>query len=148
MMDKMKELLADEAFVTKLLGSKDLDEAMACLKAAGVECSVEETAVLLQAIIARVNEQSMDMDAMDAVAGGAHETTILGDMGRQIGSMVLNTFSTLNNPQKGWLIASNLTEQVGHVINTVTNAVLGEKEPEWSRWYNPAIDGPDAGPQE
>ena len=71
--EKVNQLLASPEFVTLLLKSDSADTAVEWLNKAGAECTAEEGMDVLMTLLdsAKSEVEAMDLDSMDAVAGGA-----------------------------------------------------------------------------
>lgn len=69
--ERMKAMVADKAAAAKLAECKTLEDLVACLNKAGVDCTMEDGVAILKAIKnSAADNGSMDLDDMDAVAGG------------------------------------------------------------------------------
>lgn len=79
MEEKIREIMAKEGFVDKLLACEEPEQVQELFAAEGVDLSLEEVRQIgagLNASLADSDE--LDEDSLDAVAGGVAVTTIIG----------------------------------------------------------------------
>lgn len=70
--EKIKELMADEAFVKELMSKASAEEAQACFAAKGVEFSLDEIKALAEKLNTLLKDggDSLSEAELEAVAGG------------------------------------------------------------------------------
>lgn len=139
-LEKVNAMMADPEFMKKLLSCKSITEALACLNHEGAECTEEEGKEILSVVYNAVQE-SMNLDDMDQIAGGAGEnnSTVLGTFLKGLVDIGANTLMSQAVPKKPAMISS-LTTQVIRTINTAVNIGTGDWEKPGSSMYNPNVD--------
>ncbi len=77
--EKLKEVLSDQAFAEKVLELETAEEVQQALKAKGVEFSVEEINAIWEELVRQAESgEELDKDHLKAVSGGCVGAIIFG----------------------------------------------------------------------
>lgn len=128
--EKLNAFLTNEASLAKLICCKTVGEGQECLKAAGIDCTPEETYNLMMSVKEAFDKQvaeggKMDLDDMDAVAGGAN-TTMVGDMLR--GLLQTGSSIALNAMNMKYMMPQMLTETAINIADAFTGGEIAKEK--------------------
>lgn len=103
--EKLKEILSDQAFVEKLLGMETAQEVQKALKDKGVEMTVEEIEEVQNQLL-RMGEEADELkkDQLKNVAGGNPVAAAAGVVGAFVGvaALVINIVSITTRRRIRW----------------------------------------------